>query len=429
MPRNSFLGDMLTGLFEHSRRALGPPSDRRPLPDLCRALLASEGEVSGLRLSQEILGRYAGLDDAEKRNFFRFVNDDLELDVDALAALAHTYSKTGDTKDYRAMTAATEPPRQELFRRLNQSIGATSALVSMRVDLMAMLKEESDLKRTDLDFVHLLRSWFNRGFLVLQQINWDTPAAILEKIIDYEAVHTINDWDDLKRRTYPADRRCFAYFHPSMPGEPLIFVQVALTTQIPSSIQALLAEDRAPVDADDTDVAVFYSISNCQKGLQGISFGNLLIKQVVGELGQELPHLDTFVTLSPIPGLNRWLGTQDADERATKMLDARADTETIQTMTAHYLAEQKGRAGLPVDPVARFHLGNGAEVHAIHAGADLTENGWRQSGGTMVNYLYDLDHIERNHEQFVSGGPVSTSRPVAKAVAAYHSQKEKAESQ
>jgi malonyl-CoA decarboxylase len=258
-----------------------------------------------------------------------------------------------------------------------------------------------------MDFAHLLRSWFNRGFLVLREINWNTPASILEKIVAYEAVHAINSWDELRLRLHPPDRRCFAYFHPTMPDEPLIFVEVALTRVVPNSIQNVLAEDREHRDPSETSVAVFYSISNCQAGLQGISFGNLLIKQVVDELRHALPQLETFVTLSPIPGLNRWRGDTP-----------KTTEEDLERIAAHYLLNECNADGGPLDPVARFHLGNGAQIYAVHSGADITEKGHLQSSGAMVNYLYDLKMIEKNHETFVRGGAYPASKSVIAAAAA-----------
>lgn len=407
MAHKSFLGDMLTTILE--RRLTRPQAqDRRSLRDMCLSLLDAEGEVSGLRLAQAILDRYATLDAAQKRVFFDFLNTELEIDTGALEEAVQDYARNRDPESYSKMAQAAEPRRQEFLRRLNQPPGATRAIVGMRTDLLAMLPEAPDLARTDLDFRHLLRSWFNRGFLMLRQISWETPASILEKIVAYEAVHAIGDWDELRRRLYPSDRRCFAYFHPVMPDEPLIFVEVALTMTVPSSIQRVLSEGRDIRDARDCKVAVFYSISNCQEGLKGISFGNLLIKQVVDELRHELPGLEAFVTLSPIPGLNRWLGTQ-AGDRAARVLEGTAPEEEMRAAATDYLVQAKTARGEPLDPVARFHLGNGAQIYAVHAGADLSDNGARQSSGVMVNYQYDLGLIERNHERFVQQGVVSTA--------------------
>jgi len=284
----------------------------------------------------------------------------------------------------------------------------------MRVDLLRFIKTHPNLRRTDIDFAHLLRSWFNRGFLVLKQISWDTPARLLDKIIAYEAVHQISDLDDLRLRLYPPDRRCFAFFHPSMPDEPLIFVEVALTDAIPGSVDNLLSDERTPLELEKAKVAVFYSISNCQKGLTGISFGNLLIKQVVAELAQEVSSLDKFVTLSPIPGLNRWLNEQKEDPAlgpaATAILDNAAPESDLRAMAARYLLQAKRNDGLPLDPVARFHLGNGAEVHELHAGADTSKKGMKQSSGAMVNYLYDLSQTEKNHEDYATQASVAASR-------------------
>ena len=282
-----------------------------------------------------------------------------------------------------------------MVRRLNRVPGATGALVRMRADLLRIGRGVPDLEALDLDFRHLFSSWFNRGFLVLRPINWESPAHILEKIIAYEAVHAIDSWDDLRRRLEPTDRRCFAFFHPSMPDEPLIFVEVALNKGIPGSVQTLLAQDRKARPEAEADTAVFYSISNCQPGLASISFGNSLIKQVVSDLATELTGLTTFVTLSPIPSLTKWLAHENHawDSEQPRQMKA---------LAADYLLNAKAQDGLPADPVARFHLGNGAIIHAVHADADISENGRSQSGGAMVNYLYDLRDVSQNHEAFVS---------------------------
>ncbi|SFR52231.1 malonyl-CoA decarboxylase [Litoreibacter janthinus] len=415
MQRNRFLGDLLSQLLVR-RGSVRGKDDTRDIYELSHALLSAEGEVSGLRLASTIMARYAALDMGERLAFFLFLNTELEINPEDVAQLATAYAAAPTPELFHDLCEAAEPKRQEFLRRLNQPVGATAGLVAMRVDLLKHLKNEPDLARTNQDFVHLLRSWFNRGFLVLQQISWDTPARILDKIVAYEAVHQINDWDDLRRRLYPPDRRCFAFFHPAMPDEPLIFVEVALTEIIPNSIDAVLSDSRTPLEADQAKVAVFYSISNCQKGLTGISFGNLLIKQVVSELSLECPQLESFVTLSPIPGLNRWLETQTDDPdhgaAAQSVLSGDAVPEDVRAMAARYLLGAKRSDGLPRDPVARFHLGNGAEVHDIHAGADTSANGSAQSSGAMVNYLYDLTHAERNHEDFATAYTVAASRSV-----------------
>ena len=421
MQRNRFLGDILSTLFERRDTSL-KADDTRDIYALCRALLSEEGEVSGQKLAGGILDRYRALTDDGKAAFFQMLNDALDIDAQALANLALHYADAPTTEVFKHLSRAAEPKRQELLRRLNQTPGATADLVGMRADLLRVLKNAPDLERTNLDFVHLLRSWFNRGFLVLKQINWDTPARILDKIVAYEAVHQISDLDDLRRRLYPPDRRCFAFFHPAMPDEPLIFVEVALSADIPTSIDAVLSETREPLEAHEAKVAVFYSISNCQKGLAGISFGNLLIKQVVAELAIEFPQLTHFVTLSPIPGLTRWLQTQtddlDCSDAAKAMLEGVAPPEDVQALAARYLTKAKREDGLPSDPVARFHLGNGAEIHDIHAGADSSDIGLAQSGGAMVNYLYDLSQTERNHEDFALNAGVAASKAVTTMAAA-----------
>ncbi|SLN40275.1 malonyl-CoA decarboxylase [Ruegeria meonggei] len=400
----SYFGDLISTVFDRRyRKVRSDEVDKRTTSDLCEALLSSHGEVSGVTLARNLLDRYGSMSSVEKTAFFEFMMHELEIDPDAVLSSLKAYSEKPGKGSYRAFAAACEPRRQELARRLNQVPGATGQLVAMRKDLLGMMRERPDLEPLDVDFKHLFSSWFNRGFLVLRPINWESPAEILEKIIAYEAVHAIDSWDDLRRRLKPSDRRCFGFFHPAMADEPLIFVEVALTKGIPNSVQRLLADEREEIEAEDADTAVFYSISNCQAGLAGISFGNSLIKQVVSDLSKELPELKTFVTLSPIPGLNRWLGGSD--------LEALKSAEN-QALAAHYLLEAKRPDGMPFDPVARFHLGNGALVHAVHADADVSENGLRQSNGTMVNYLYDLNQISQNHEHFVGEKTVVASDAV-----------------
>ena len=390
----SFFADLVSTVFERRyRSAISKDAVGRSIEDLAQDLLGSHGEVSGSTLARLILDRFVEMNTDEKQAFFEFMTHALDIDAQAVRDTLQTYQDAPSKQSYRAFTKASEPARQELARRLNQVPGATGQLVEMRKDLLRFLRDNPTLEPLDVDFQHLFSSWFNRGFLVLRPINWSSPAEILEKIIEYEAVHAIDSWDDLRRRLQPSDRRCFGFFHPAMAGEPPIFVEVALTKGIPNSVQDLLADGRDPIDAEDADTAVFYSISNCQAGLAGISFGNSLIKQVAADLSRDLPSLEHFVTLSPIPGLNKWL-------KASEPLISPDVCE--QALAAHYLLEAKRPDGMPLDPVARFHLGNGAMVHAVHAGADVSENGMAQSNGAMVNYLYDLSKVTTNHEQFVA---------------------------
>ena len=427
MTRSRFLSDILGTIFERRYSAMDA-SDKRPIEEMCRALLTSAGEVSGLKVASAILTRFSQMDSEQKRAFFHYLTEELDVDTELIEASARAYGETRTPDHLEQLTRASEPTRQELLRRLNQVPGATPRLVAMRLDLLDLLDQHPEFGRTDLDFVHLFSSWFNRGFLVLRRIDWDTPATILEKIIQYEAVHAINDWNDLRRRIEPEDRHCFAYFHPVMPDEPLIFVEIALSKGVPGSVQDVLSEDREILTESQADTAVFYSISNCQRGLSGISFGNSLIKQVVEDLSRDLPHLKTFVTLSPVPGFGRWLEmrcSRQADEVAGDILDAVIQVENtgerstlsefsneLRAFAAHYLVNEKRPDGQPLDPVARFHLGNGALIHDIHAMADISDNGLRQSCGVMVNYLYDLARVEQNHEEFVDDQTVVRSRGV-----------------
>ncbi|SDQ76278.1 malonyl-CoA decarboxylase [Pseudovibrio sp. Tun.PSC04-5.I4] len=400
----SLLADLLSTLFDR-RYVFTGKRDGRPLTELCHALMSSQGDVSGAAIAHEILDGYSTSDVEGKKAFFEFLNSEMDIDPDALEEALQAYKTKPDEANYRKLIVAAEPKRQELARRLNQIEGATHQLVHMRKDLLTFIKEQPDLARTDVDLKHLFSSWFNRGFLVLRPISWDSPAQILEKIIAYEAVHAIDSWDDLRRRLQPEDRRCFAFFHPSLPDEPLIFVEVALTKGVPSSIQGVLAEEREVISIEGADTAVFYSISNCQSGLAGVSFGNSLIKQVVQDLSRELRQLKTFVTLSPLPTFCKWAereGVEIPKDNATE----------LQEIAATYLLDAKRKDDLPFDPVARFHLYNGALVHDVHVGADTSGNGQKQSAGVMVNYLYDLQKISQNHEVFANKKEIVASKKV-----------------
>ncbi|SFB07905.1 malonyl-CoA decarboxylase [Poseidonocella pacifica] len=401
----TILADLLSTVFERRLRRAPELQDDRPMPELTAKLLGATGEISGLSVAQVIFDRFERMEDAEKLDFFRHLAVDLNISASRVREALSDYEAAPTKATYRAFMAASEPPRQELVRRMNHVSGATGALVRMRADLLRLGREEPELQALDLDFRHLFASWFNRGFLVLRPINWSSPAAILEKIIAYEAVHAIDSWEDLRRRLAPSDRRCFAFFHPAMPDEPLIFVEVALTRGVPGSIQTLLAEDRAPLDAHEADTAVFYSISNCQQGLASISFGNSLIKQVAADLAVELPGLKTFVTLSPIPGLTKWMTEAGIDFAAS-------EPDVLRRCGAGYLLHAKRPDGQPLDPVARFHLGNGAEVHQVHGDADTSPKGRAQSAGVMVNYLYDLSKVSQNHERFAATGEIVASAEV-----------------
>ena len=398
------LGDLLSTLLLRRPFKRGG-SKKGSISKLCLSLLSEVTEVSGLQLAGVILEKYHELDEKGRLDFFSFLNKDLDIDPDLLVSLAQKYQETQSPEIFKRLSEASEPRRKELFRRLNHAPGATADLVKMREQLLSLLRENPSYARTDFDFIHLLKSWFNRGFLVLRQITWDTSASILEKIVEYEAVHEIKNLEDLRRRLLPKDRRCFAFFHPSMPDDPLIFVEVALTNGVATSIQKVLSESREEIDLQGANSAIFYSISNCQEGLSGISFGNSLIKQVAQDLSREMPHLKTFVTLSPIPGLTKWI----KDEGLEKLVE---DQGMLKQITAYYLLEAKGKNRRPIDPVAKFHLGNGAIIHQINIDADLSDKGLLQSKGVMVNYLYDLSKISQNVELFSKEGDISASTAI-----------------
>ena len=430
----SFLQELLGSIAEQGRqllpRSLGGVEPRDGIRELAAALLSSRGEASGVAIAGAILALYRALEPNERHEFLGFLADTMQPDADEVQHATRAYLANPEPAAVAALQRAVEPPRLEFFRRLNLAPGATAEIVAMRRDLIEA--RDPALAAVDADLMHLLASWFNRGFLVLRRIDWQTPAAILEKIIAYEAVHEIQGWDDLRRRLDPADRRCFAFFHPSLIDEPLIFVEVALTSEMPETIQSLLAE--APKnggEAPKPNTAVFYSISNCQEGLRGISFGSFLIKQVVEDLLKERASLKTFVTLSPIPGFADWLEDVRSGDGSVLVTPAEAerlhvledpawvDTAAaeplrplLMRLAAHYFLNAKSGEGHPVDAVARFHLGNGARLERINWQGDISPKGLREAHGLMCNYRYELKDIERNHEAYVNEGVVAASRQV-----------------
>jgi malonyl-CoA decarboxylase len=381
-------------------------------------------------MARDVLDRYHDLDTAGRVSFFEAIARDFGPDREKLSQAIESWRNQPNDSDASDLHFASEPRRQELIRRLNRAPGGTSDLVAMRADLLALMKGNKDLAALDRDMVHLLSSWFNRGFLVLRRIDWSTPANILEQIIRYEAVHEIRDWNDLRRRIDPIDRRCYAFFHPQLNDEPLIFVEVALTEGIPTAIAPLLAAERQLVPIDRARTAVFYSISNTQKGLGGISFGSFLIKQVVEELRRELPKLDTFITLSPVPGFMQWLKNADdvpLNDEERMLLEALDKPDwfenaeltaqlrgVLEPLAAHYFLKARTSKGRLIDSVARFHIGNGARLEKINWLGDLSPKGLRESAGVMVNYLYRLEDIEKNHEAYANQGEIAASSTVKK---------------
>ena len=429
----SFFQELLSGIADRGRALIDLSiggHGGESIEELSRALMSSRGEAAGVALARRILDAYAALRSEQRLAFFQFLQEAFTPDPQRVQEAAQAYLNDPGAGTLWSLTQSVEPPMQEFLRRLNLAPGATAEIVAMRTDLLQFMREHPELETVDANFRHLLGSWFNRGFLVLQRIAWSTPANILEKIIRYEAVHQIKDWSDLRRRLDPRDRRCYAFFHPSMIDDPLIFVQIALTDRNPGSIQELLSEESKMDGGPEPSTAVFYSISNCQKGLSGISFGNFLIKQVAGDLQKEMPSLRTFVTLSPLPGFRRWLERAlagheldylDAGQREALEIAENdhwwSDEERAEALRpvllaacAHYLLLAKTSSGMPADPVARFHLGNGARLERINWLGDVSDKGMRESFGLMVNYQYVLKDVERNHEALVNQGAIAASK-------------------
>ena len=429
----SFLQELFTSIADRGRQllpgSLGRAVAKDGIAELASALLGGRGEASGVAMAAEILARYRQLAPQERRDFLAFLAANMQPNADEVANAAAAFLASPQPAALTTLRMALESPLQEFFRRLNLAPGATADLVALRADLL--VARDPNLALVDQDLKHLFASWFNRGFLVLRRIDWQTPAAILEKIIAYEAVHEIQGWSDLRRRLDPRDRRCFAFFHPSLVDEPLIFVEVALSEDIPDNIQVVLGEAPKEQRAEKPSTAVFYSISNCQEGLRGISFGNFLIKQVVDDLMKENASLKTFVTLSPVPLFADWVANLLADAH-TPLVDAEDRTRLalvsepewiftygnevvrplLMRLAAHYFLHAKNKDGYPLDPVARFHLGNGARLERINWQADISAKGLREAHGLMCNYRYEPRDIERNHEAYQNERFVAASRQV-----------------
>jgi malonyl-CoA decarboxylase len=406
-------------------------NDLNSLLSLCDDLISNKGAAFGITVARDITELYQTLSLDNKILFFKSINEKYRPSFTKVNEAIDVYKNSQNEKTLSDLFKVSEGKRRELFMRMNMAPNGTSIIVSLREDLLKILKENRDLVSLDEDLKHLFKSWFNPGFLKLKKITWDTKAAILEKIIKYERVHHMKDMNELKRRL-GEDRRFFSYFHPALDDEPIIFVQVALTNGLGRSIQEIMKQSSG--DEKKYDTATFYSISNCQEGLSRVTLGNFLIKRVVYEIQEELPHIKNFGTLSPIPGFVEWFSyleeskiknilgnikNQDVmflKSKDLKIGDKRIidNKEAIIKLVSHYIVNEKNRDGLPVNDVSRFHLGNGAIVEDVIINANISENGFKRSFGVMVNYLYELKNIEKNHEEYMNKKKVILSDKLKK---------------
>ena len=373
------------------------------------SVMSTTGEVSSIAFAGHLLDLIEAETEDGLDEYLSYLLKEYDIDTDSLLKNVEAYSRDKNSTNLGLIGNSSEPRWIELFRRLNATPGGTHRLIKLRERIKTLLNDGREhLKTLDAGLLKLFKYWFNSSFLVLEKIDWSTPANVLEKIIEYEAVHEINSWDDLRARLAPNDRQCFAFFHPLIPEDPLIFVEVALTNGIPESIEIVIKIDRDEIEYNKINTAVFYSISNCQDGLAGISFGNFLIKKVAHKLKQEISEIDKFVTLSPVPGLMRWMENH-APVTYENCINKINDDENLLKKTFLYLTESNREDNLPNDPVARFHLGNGAILHKINLHGDQSKKGMAQSHGVMINYLYDLDIVEKNHELFFKNKEVVLS--------------------
>ena len=424
MIKISFFNDLINSLFDkpNKKKSFNFFSDKKKIlstKDFIDNVALAKGEVSALGYAEFLMQHCEKLDEKELIIFFKLMRENFDISSLELSQAVDEYKVNSNSENLITLMKFSEPKRREIFRRCNGISRGTIRLVNLRKRLLGILKKNPELKAVDYDLVYLLKNWFNRGFLILRPINWETPAHILEKIIAYEAVHEINSWDELRLRLAPKDRRCFAFFHPAMQDEPIIFVEVALMKNIPSKIQDVLEEKRDFLEPDEANVAVFYSISNCQKGLSGISFGNFLIKQVANDLKFEFNNIKKFVTLSPVPGLRNWIKNKKPKfemtlEKFKKSEQFLKVEPSLMNCAGNYFLNSDRSDGMPNDPVARFHLGNGASLEQINYLGDTSLNGLNLSGGLMVNYLYDLDKVEENHEAYTSENKLNISKNAKK---------------
>ncbi len=410
----SFFQNILSSVMKGTRRLnrLGLKNFGKLHKNINQAVdsvMSTTGEVSSQVYAEHLLNLIEKQNDEELSKFFKNLLLNYDIDTKKLIKDVKNYSSQKNEENLQNINASSEPRWIELFRRLNATSNGTSRLVKLRERIRSL--NNPDLKTFDTGLLNLFKYWFNPSFLVLERIDWETPANILEKIIEYEAVHEINSWDDLRARLAPTDRQCFAFFHPLIPNDPLIFVEVAICDGIPKSIQKIIKIDRSEIEIDTADTAIFYSISNCHNGLLGISFGNFLIKKVANNLKRELPRLNQFLTLSPIPGLMQWM-EEFAPITFERCKDGNCSDEELMKKTIQYLTKSDRADGMPNDPVARFHVGNGASLEKINLNADTSEKGISQSYGIMANYLYDLDVVEENHEIFFRNKIVPVSNEI-----------------
>ena len=426
----SSIADVGQKLF---KKSVVKKNDLESIISLCDDLISNKGAAFGITVARDITDLYQTLSHEKKLLFFKKINERFKPNHSKVSQAIDLYKTEQNDKNLFKLFITAEGQRRELFRRMNMSPNGISTIVSLREDLLKILNENRELKPLDNDLRELFKSWFNPGFLKLAKITWDTKAAVLEKIIQYERVHKIKDMNELKRRL-GEDRRFFSYFHPALEDEPIIFVQVALTNGLGKSIQEIMKPRTEGEKKYDT--ATFYSISNCQEGLSRVTLGNFLIKRVVYEIQEELPNIKNFGTLSPIPGFRDWLTTLDETiiqsilgktpysnisflkNSNLKIGDGRivSNKNAIIKLVGHYLINEKNKKDLPINDVCRFHLGNGAIIDDIVINANVSEVGFNRSFGVMVNYLYELKNIEKNHEEYINNKKIIVSEKLKKII-------------
>lgn len=392
---------------------------------LCHQLLSNNSDAMLFSLAKTILDDFVSLSEDQKNTFFLLFLNQFSANKSELIESLKTLNVDNE-EQVRLLHKLAEPKTHDVLRKLNQAPNGTSVLLNMRVALIDAVKKDPSLRPLDDDFLYLFSSWFNRGFLRLERIDWSTSAEVLEKIMKYEAVHDISDWDDLHNRVAAPDKRLYAFFHPALPSEPLIFIEVVLANEIPSSIMSILQKDEVLTDPLGAKTAAFYSISNCQIGLKNVSFGSFLIKQVVAELEQEFKNIEQFVTLSPVPGLKKW--AQDVlhlDKKPPESIvkdikdclegDTHEEISLIR-LALYYITQEKRKSGHAFNQVAHFHLSNGASLHQVHVGANTNKKALEDSWGVMVNYLYDPQTVAQNHENYANLEPIAMSGNLMKII-------------
>ena len=422
MSYSEAISNLIENLFENSKRASSKILFKRDgkskgIKELASDIIDSSNNITRVQSAKEFFRSIDNLSDHEFKKLMVHLRDERDINIERVKLAIKAYDDDNSEKNYTALQRANVSERKILFRKLNSFNESTTYLVKLRERILSSSSKNQSYKKIDNDLKTLFFDWFNRGFLVLKPIDWNTPASILEKIIKYESVHQINNWKELRDRINSLDRRCFAFFHPAMGNEPLIFVEIALTSELPENIDQILNTTRPTNNTNKLNKAIFYSISNCQRGLDGISFGNYLIKDVVRYIQTEIPSIREFFTLSPVPDFMDWIKINNNDfyrdlNSNLSVETIRENKKSLEDLVRRYLLVTNRKDKKPNDSVTRFHIGNGASMYQINFLADTSENALKHGCSFMINYRYDISKIKRNQEMYAANGKIQHKKNI-----------------